>query len=107
VHTSRGYHGSLWLDPATGTVLRITIEADSKGSSDFQRAAMLVEYGAVEIGGSSFICPVRSLALSKTIIGADASTGDAASEWLNETLFTSYHRFASTTRIVTGAAQPQ
>ncbi len=67
---------------------------------------MLVEYGAVQIGGSSFICPVRSVALSRTMLSAEASTGNAASEWLNETLFTNYHRFVGTTRIVTGADLP-
>jgi hypothetical protein len=106
VHETRGYHGSLWIDPATGTILRITIQADSKGSSSFQRADMLVEYGPVRIADSSFICPVRSLALSKTVLNAEASTGNAPSEWLNETLFTDYHRFAATTRIL-DAAQPQ
>jgi hypothetical protein len=104
---NRGYHGSVWLDPATGTILRITIEADSKGSSQFQRADMLVEYGAVDIGGSSFVCPVRSLAFSKTELGPQDVTGDAPSEWLNETLFTGYHRFASTTRIVSDTTTPQ
>jgi hypothetical protein len=107
VHDKRGYEGSLWLDPVTGTILRITIEADSKGNAAYQQAAMLVQYGAVEIGGSRFILPVRSLALSKVAISAEASTGDAPSEWLNETLFTGYHRFASTTRILTGDPLPQ
>jgi hypothetical protein len=107
VHDRRGYEGSLWLDPATGTILRITIEADSKGNVAFQRAAMLVQYGAVEIGGNRFILPVRSLALSKVAISAEMSTGDAPSKWLNETLFTGYHRFASTTRILTGDQAPQ
>jgi hypothetical protein len=107
VQDRRGYEGFLWLDPATGTILRITIEADSKGNAAYQRAAMLVKYGAVEIGGSQFILPVRSLALSKVPISAEMSTGDAPSEWLNETLFTGYHRFASTTRILTGDQAPQ
>ena len=107
VHDRRGYEGSLWLDPVTGTILRITILADSKGNAAYQQAAMLVQYGAVEIGGSRFILPVRSLALSKVAISAEASTGDAPSEWLNETLFTGYHRFASTTRILTGDPAPQ
>jgi hypothetical protein len=101
--TKRAYRGSLWLDPATGTILRITIEADSPESSAFQRAAMLVQYGAVEIGGKTFICPVRSLAHSHTLLSADASINGTASEWLNETLFTGYHRFAATTRILTDA----
>jgi hypothetical protein len=102
LHDKQGYEGSLWLDPATGTILRITIEADTKGNATYQRAAMLVQYGAVEIAGSRFILPVRSLALSKVAMSAEESTGDAPSEWLNETLFTGYHRFASTARILTG-----
>jgi hypothetical protein len=106
LHDKRGYEGSLWLDPANGTILRITIEADSKGGVDYQRAAMLVEYGAIEIAGSRFMLPVRSLASSKVAISAEASIGDAPSEWLNETLFTDYHRFAATTRIVTGEQAP-
>jgi hypothetical protein len=107
VRDRRGYEGSLWLDPATGTILRITIEADSKGNVAYQQAAMLVQYGAVEIGGNRFILPVRSLALSRVAISAEMSIGDAPSEWLNETLFTGYHRFASTTRILTGDHAPQ
>ena len=103
MHTSRAYEGSLWLDPATGTILRITIEANSKDSSAFQWAEMLVEYGVVDIGGSGFVCPVRSVAYSRTMLGAETSMGNAASEWLNETLFTNYHRFVGTTRILTGA----
>ena len=107
LHDKRGYEGFLWLDPANGTILRITIEADSKSSVDYQQAAMLVQYGAVEIAGSRFILPVRSLALSKVAFSAEMTTGDAPSEWLNETLFTDYHRFAATTRIVTGEPAPQ
>jgi hypothetical protein len=103
----RGYEGSLWLDPANGTILCITIEADSKSNVDYQRAAMLVQYGPVDIAASRFILPVRSLASSKVAISAEMTTGDAPSEWLNETLFTDYHRFAATTRIVTGEPAPQ
>jgi hypothetical protein len=107
VRAKPGYHGSLWLDPATGTILRITIEADSKDSAPFRRAAVMVQYGAVVIGNSEFICPVRSLALSSAEPSAQTITGDAPTEWLNETLFTGYQRFASTTRILTDTAVPQ
>jgi hypothetical protein len=106
-HDNEGYEGYLWIDPATGTILRITIEANSNGNAAYQQSAMLVQYGAVEIGGSRFILPVRSLALSEVAMSAEASTGDAPSKWLNETLFTGYHRFASTTRILTGDQTPQ
>lgn len=109
-----GYHGFLWVDPVTGAVLRITMEADTKGSAQFKRAAIMVQYGPVQIGASEFICPVRSLALFIAINGANLDPltrmpGDAPTQWLNESLFAGYHRFAATTRIVkdTATAQPQ
>ena len=101
------YHGSLWLDPATGTILRITMEAELKDNAPLRRGEILVEYGPVQIGDRTFICPVRSLAFSAAATGAQASLSDAPTEWLNETLFTGYHRFAATTRILTDAEAPE
>ena len=101
------YHGSVSLDPATGTILRITMEAELKDSDPFRRAAILVQYGPVQIGEGKFICPVRSVALSLGALHAQAGSEDAPAEWLNETLFTGYHRFASTTRVLTDPAPPQ
>ncbi len=112
--TRPGYHGSLWVDPVTGAILRITMDADTKGSAQFKRASILVQYGPVQIGESEFICPVRSLALSMAVNGANLDPltrmpTDAPTQWLNESLFTGYHRFAATTRIVkdTATSQPQ
>ena len=72
----------------------------------------MVQYGPVQIGESEFICPVRSLALFIAVNGASLDPltrmpGDAPTEWLNESLFTGYHRFAATTRIVKDTATPQ
>ena len=105
--TRPGYHGSLWLDPATGTILRITIEADVKGGVPFQRASILVEYGPVQIGDSRFICPVKSVALYEATAPAQVNLSDAPTEWLNIILFTGYHRFGSTIKILTGKPAPQ
>ena len=110
--TRAGYHGSLWVEPVTGSILRTTMDADAKGSVRFKRAAILIQYGPVQIGESQFICPVRSLALSMAVNGADLDPltrmpGDAPTEWLNESQFTGYHRFAATTRIVKDATTPQ
>ena len=109
-----GYHGSLWLDPVKGTILRITMDADTKGSAQFKRAAIMVQYGPFQIGESQFICPVRSLALFLAVNGANLDPltrmpVDAPTQWLNESLFAGYHRFAATTRIVqdTATSQPQ
>ena len=103
VRARPAYHGSVWINPADGAVLRITMDADLKKDVPFRRAAILVQYGPVEIGGQTFICPVRSVAFSLGQVNAQVFTGDEPTEWLNETFFTGYHRFASTSRIVESA----
>jgi hypothetical protein len=105
--TKPSYHGSLWVDPATGTILRITIEADAKGGAPFQRASILVEYGPVQIGDSKFFCPVRSVALYEATAPPQANLSDAPGEWLNIVLFTGYHRFGSTVKILTDKPAPR
>jgi hypothetical protein len=110
--TRPGYHGSFWLDPATGSILRVTLEVDSKESVPFQRAAILVQYGPVQIGDSEFMCPVRSVALSTAPPGANLDPltripGNAPTQWVNESVFTGYRRFGSTVRVVPGAQTPQ
>lgn len=97
--TEAAYHGSLSIDPATGTVLRITIEAELKSGS-LLRAAIMVQYGPIKVGNSTFICPMRSVALSKAFTDPQTIAGDAATAWLNKTFFTNYHRFGSTVRIL-------
>jgi VWFA-related protein len=103
VRTRPAYHGYLWLDPADGTVYRVTMEADMKGLP-FRRAAILVEYGPVEIAGARFVCPLRSLAISEAQATAEMISGSGVTAWLNETLFTDYHHFGSSSRIVSEAA---
>jgi VWFA-related protein len=104
-HGTPGYHGDLYIDQASGAIVRATLEAELNDNDVVKRAAISVQYGEVEIGGSSYICPTRSVAISadmdrpgKTIGGAVAMTR------INETTFTAYHRFGSTSRIVASAA---
>jgi hypothetical protein len=105
IHTKPGYHGALWLDLSTGTISRVTIETDSK--EQFRHAAIMVRYGSVQIGDSRFICPVQSLAIYEAIADATASLSDAPTKWMNVTVFSGYHRFAATTRILPDRAAPK
>jgi hypothetical protein len=99
-----GYHGLLWLDPDTGTVLRVSIQAELKARDPVERADILVQYGPIQIGGRSFICPVHSLSLHIDPIGTSDPSGAPPLLRLNETQFTSYHRFASTVQILPGTS---
>lgn len=115
-----GYHGEITVDPASGAVLRITLQADLQSSYPMLRADMMVEYGPVEIGGKTYICPLHSVSIAKAYIGSppkglEGSASDFSSdnrnEWAQQTMindveFGQYHVFRSDSRILPAADQP-
>jgi VWFA-related protein len=98
------YHGSIWIDPASGAILRISLIANLSGDTTLENAAVLIEYGPVRMKSETFICPIRSLALSEAPASVNATLNGATTEWLNENIFSNYHIFASTARLITGEA---
>ena len=103
-HEITGYHGNLTIDPDTGTILRIAIEADLKSADAIQRAAIMVEYGAVKIGDNTYICPTRSISdsVSHDLYQASLTSPfvDMSEVQLNEVAFTGYHHFGSESTLV-------
>ncbi len=57
------YHGEIGIDPDTGTILRLVLEADPDLGSPMERADIMVEYGPVVIGGKVYTCPTRSVSI--------------------------------------------
>lgn len=64
VNERSGYHGEITVDPASGAILRMTVEADLDPANPIGRASIAVEYAPVEIGAKTYICPARSVALA-------------------------------------------
>ncbi len=103
------YHGEMAVDPASGTILRLSVEAELRPTDPISRADILVEYGAVEIGGKTYFCPVRSVSLSVEqmvqVIGPYASPVARARQplqtSLNDVSFEEYHLFRSDARVLT------
>lgn len=58
------YHGEIAVDAATGVVYRLVVRTDLDSSLPLERSEVAVEYGPVEIGGRTYICPVRSTSIS-------------------------------------------
>jgi len=122
-----GYHGEIALDPASGTILRITMMADLKGAGPVSQADVMVEYGAVDIGGRVYICPRRSVAEVQAYQQtAPKSPEEAPNELglhapgptsaeigplltlLNDVSYNDYHLFRSDSRILPAdAAAPE
>ena len=106
-HGTPAYHGTLSLDPASGAILRVTLESELKSSDPITRAEISVQYGSVEIGGKSYLCPIRSIAISLAQTHGGGDMSDRSILRINEASFTEYHRFGSTTRILPGAPRAE
>jgi hypothetical protein len=114
-HKTPAYHGSIFIDPTSGVVHRVTLQAEM-GDSAVSRAATVIEYGQVVIGDRKFICPLRSMILYE----GPAENGPSAYQmttttraleptgtlYVNETSFTNYHRLGSEIRIITDSDAP-
>jgi hypothetical protein len=67
-----GYHGEIFVDPASGTILRLTLISDLTADDPMSAANLMVEYGPVELGGEIYICPIRSVTI-ETVNEADSN----------------------------------
>ncbi len=102
------YHGNLSIDPTTGAVLRIAIEAELSSGDPIERAATVVDYSRVSIGGQDFICPRRSVAISlqQAPYAPNGHPRPPPTLRINENTFTDYHRLAATVRVIADGSQP-
>jgi hypothetical protein len=102
-----GYHGEIAIDPASGTILRMTLVADLESNQSILQGDIMVEYGPVEIGEKTYICPVRSVSISKvqtatTLRGLDGGYKTILSYGtrLNDVAFKDYHVFRAELRLL-------
>jgi VWFA-related protein len=114
-----GYHGTFTVDPVTGTILRLTIQADLRADDPIRRSDILVEYGPVRIAGKTYICPLRSISLSvvpsgfsvphRHIFNSDPGTqtnSNDAQTSLSDVTFVDYHVFRAESRILSDVGAP-
>lgn len=114
-----GYHGEIALDPGSGAILRITMQADLKPTRPVAQANLMVEYGTVDIGGRVYICPRRSVAevqayeqtapkspeeppngLGLHAAGPTSGGSGQLLTLLNDVAYQDYHLFRSDSRIL-------
>ncbi|HEX4321327.1 MAG TPA: VWA domain-containing protein [Acidobacteriaceae bacterium] len=111
------YHGELTIDPDTGVILRLTmgsepgwiVEQNPRPVEPIMDTGMMVEYGPVNIGGRTFICPQRSVVMmrSRTIRsvwywGQMFEIYGPYSTQLNDVAYTHYRKFGSESRLLPG-----
>jgi hypothetical protein len=103
------FHGELAVDPASGAIVRLTVQADLEPRLPLERSDIMVEYSPVAIGGNTYICPARSVSISRQRTIRDLQ------EWgenfkvyahfetlMNDMAYEKYHVFHSTARMLPG-----
>jgi VWFA-related protein len=111
------YLGELTIDPGTGAILRLTMEAELGWIREpnlnpvqpAKEAAAMIEYGPVEIGGKEYICPHRSVQIMRvrtvTPLTVWGQTFDIYAPYetrLNDIVYTDYHKFGAEARMLPG-----
>jgi len=104
-----GYHGQIVIDPATGVVLRMQAEADLIGFPPVTRSDVMVEYGPVDIGGKTYIRPLKSVSIMRmrsviTLSEWDESfkTYGPYTSMINDISYSDYHVFRTNSRVLPG-----
>jgi len=98
------YHGEIAIDPATGSILRLSVVADLTGPYQSMQANILVEYAPVSIGDRTCMCPVHSVALSRVPVPGTPQSehGSTLQTHMNDVEFSQYHLFGSEARVLAG-----
>jgi VWFA-related protein len=107
-------YGEFAVNPDTGAILRIVINADLNEERDpdvpLIRSQVMVEYGSEELGGKkTYICPQRSVEISRGRSerqlyewGMVFSLYSYFETMINDVTFGGYHKFGSEARILPG-----
>jgi hypothetical protein len=127
-HKLTGYHGEIAIDPESGAILRLTLISDLRpdlqlyraderveyspaeiGGMPLIRSDTLIEYGPVSIGGKTYICPLKSVSISRsrtikilTGLPGEFRTFGPFATFLNDVSFGEYHAFRGEPRILPG-----
>jgi hypothetical protein len=96
------YHGEISIDPSDGSIRRITVVADLELTDPMSASNISVDYGPVEIGGGTYICPLKSVSLWETR-GGQRSLKQTR---MSDARFSQYRRFGSESRLLIGDEQP-
>jgi VWFA-related protein len=111
------YLGELTIDPGTGAILRLTMQAELGWIREpnlnpvrpAKGAATMIEYGPVEIGGKEYICPHRSVVFMRVrtvntlnVLGQTFDIYAPYETRLNDIVYSDYHKFGAEARMLPG-----
>jgi len=103
------YHGEIQIDPETGAIVRLTVQADIGPRQPIVRSDILVDYAPQTLGNVEYMCPSRSVTIWR------GRRSEMVHEWnqsfraygpfvtmMDDVSFDRYHLFRGEARILTG-----
>ncbi len=65
--TTAGYQGEVFVDPETGTVVRLIVQAELKPTDFIQQEDTRIDYGTVDVAGKQYVVPTRNILLTTMV----------------------------------------
>ena len=87
---SPGYKGEIFIDPETGTILRLITQAELKPTDLVHEEDIRLDYGQVDIGGKPYIVPVKSFVLTEVVPNGDSFVKFSTRRTLFEVEYSNY-----------------
>jgi hypothetical protein len=66
-----GFHGEFFIDPETGTVLRVVTQAGLKPTDFVHQEDMRIDYAPVAVGDKTYVLPVDSFTFTEVVPNGD------------------------------------
>jgi hypothetical protein len=100
------YHGDIVFSPTDGSIRLLTVEADAPTGALVPVAGIAIEYGATDIGGRSYICPLRTVSMQRVHTAEQSANSGSnykgpVKTFLNDVRFSNYRRFGTKTKVLT------
>jgi hypothetical protein len=83
------YHGEIFVDPDSGIVVRLNLQAEFKAADDVQQEDQRIDYGPVKVGATALVLPTKTVIDTKVIPNGDSGS---AKFTIRRTLFTSEYK---------------
>jgi hypothetical protein len=83
------YHGEIFVDPDTGIVVRLVLQAEFKTSDNVQQEDQRIDYGPVKVDATTLVLPVKTVINTMEIPNGDSGS---AKFIIRHTLFTSEYK---------------
>ncbi|HKF49712.1 MAG TPA: hypothetical protein VKB38_20295 [Terracidiphilus sp.] len=95
------YRGRIYFDPLSRSLSAITLSAEFGADTQMIKSGLAVQYGSVDIGGRSYVCPTSSVVVSFVhSFALQSLDGVGLEKHVNLVTFRDYHKFGTESRIL-------